>query len=72
MGEVIDKIENIGIVFCSVDAPQLPRTRIVTNNAIYLRIHGYNTRMPHMNGYEFVAASKNEKTRCESIPNECI
>ena len=41
MGEVIDKIENIGIVFCSVDAPQLPRTRIVTNNAIYLRIHGY-------------------------------
>lgn len=54
MGEVIDKIENIGIVFCSVDAPQLPRTRIVTNNAIYLRIHGYNTRMPHMNGYEFV------------------
>jgi uncharacterized protein YecE (DUF72 family) len=38
---VIDKIENIGLVFCSVDAPQLPRTRIVTNNTIYLRIHGY-------------------------------
>lgn len=39
--KVIDKIENIGIVFCSVDAPDLPRTRIVTNNTIYLRIHGY-------------------------------
>jgi uncharacterized protein YecE (DUF72 family) len=38
---VIDKIAEIGIVFCSVDAPGLPRTRIVTNNAIYLRIHGY-------------------------------
>ena len=30
--KVIDKIENIGIVFCSVDAPQLPRTRVVTND----------------------------------------
>jgi uncharacterized protein YecE (DUF72 family) len=39
--KVIDEIENIGIVFCSVDAPDLPRTRIVTNNTIYLRIHGY-------------------------------
>lgn len=39
--KIIDEIENIGIVFCSVDAPDLPRTRIVTNNTIYLRIHGY-------------------------------
>jgi len=39
--KAIDKIEDIGIVFCSVDAPKLPRTRIVTNNAVYLRIHGY-------------------------------
>jgi uncharacterized protein YecE (DUF72 family) len=39
--QVVDKIENIGLVFCSVDAPQLPRTRIVTNNTVYLRIHGY-------------------------------
>jgi uncharacterized protein YecE (DUF72 family) len=38
---VIDKIAEIGIVFCSVDAPGLPRTRIVTNNILYLRIHGY-------------------------------
>jgi uncharacterized protein YecE (DUF72 family) len=37
----IDKIAEIGIVFCSVDAPGFPRTRIVTNDAIYLRIHGY-------------------------------
>lgn len=39
--KAIDKIENIGIVFCSVDAPQLPRTRVVTNDTMYLRIHGY-------------------------------
>ena len=28
--KAIDKIEDIGIVFCSVDAPKLPRSRIVT------------------------------------------
>lgn len=39
--KAIDKIENIGLVFCSVDAPGLPRDRIVTNKTIYLRIHGY-------------------------------
>jgi uncharacterized protein YecE (DUF72 family) len=39
--EVIDKIEKMGIVFCSVDAPGLPRTKVVTNKVIYLRIHGY-------------------------------
>jgi uncharacterized protein YecE (DUF72 family) len=39
--KAIDKIEEIGLVFCSVDAPGLPRDRIVTNKAIYLRIHGY-------------------------------
>jgi uncharacterized protein YecE (DUF72 family) len=39
--KIIDKIAEIGIVFCSVDAPGLPRTRIVTNNALYLRVHGY-------------------------------
>jgi uncharacterized protein YecE (DUF72 family) len=37
----IDKIGDLGIVFCSVDAPDLPRTINVTNNAIYLRVHGY-------------------------------
>jgi uncharacterized protein YecE (DUF72 family) len=39
--KAIDKIENIGLVFCSVDAPGLPRDRIVTNKTTYLRIHGY-------------------------------
>jgi uncharacterized protein YecE (DUF72 family) len=39
--KAIDKIEKIGIFFCSVDAPELPRTRIVTNKTIYLRVHGY-------------------------------
>jgi uncharacterized protein YecE (DUF72 family) len=36
--KAIDKIENIGLVFCSVDAPGLPRDRTVTNKTIYLRI----------------------------------
>jgi uncharacterized protein YecE (DUF72 family) len=39
--KVIYKIENMGIVFCSVDAPKLPRSRIVSNKTVYLRIHGY-------------------------------
>ena len=36
--KLIDKIAEIGIVFCSVDAPGFPRTRIVSNNTIYLRV----------------------------------
>ena len=39
--KVTGRIENIGIVFCSVDAPKLPRTRIVSNKTVYLRIHGH-------------------------------
>jgi uncharacterized protein YecE (DUF72 family) len=39
--EIIDKIAELGIVFCSVDAPGLPLTRVFTNNAMYLRVHGY-------------------------------
>jgi uncharacterized protein YecE (DUF72 family) len=46
--EITDKIAEIGIVFCSVDAPGLPRTRIVTNNAMYLRIHGYKKWYSHI------------------------
>ena len=38
---MIDKIEDLGVVFCSVDAPGLPRTVHVTSKSIYLRIHGY-------------------------------
>jgi uncharacterized protein YecE (DUF72 family) len=40
--EAIDRIEEVGIVFCSsVDAPGLPRTINATSKSIYLRIHGY-------------------------------
>jgi len=39
--KAIDNIEAIGIVFCSVDAPELPCTRFVTKKTVYLRIHGY-------------------------------
>ena len=46
--EIIDKIAEIGIIFCSVDAPGLPRTRIVTNNAMYLRVHGYKKWYSHI------------------------
>lgn len=38
---IIDRIEEIGIVFCSVDAPNLPRTISVTDNSVYLLIHEY-------------------------------
>ena len=31
----------MGIVFCSVDAPGLPRTITTTSKSVYLRIHGY-------------------------------
>ncbi|MEM4274441.1 MAG: DUF72 domain-containing protein [Candidatus Nitrosocaldaceae archaeon] len=36
----IDKINELGVIFCSVDAPNLPRDVIVSNNVIYLRLHG--------------------------------
>jgi uncharacterized protein YecE (DUF72 family) len=38
--EVIKIIENMGIVFCSVDAPNLPHNLTATNNAVYLILHG--------------------------------
>jgi uncharacterized protein YecE (DUF72 family) len=36
----VKEIENLGIVFCSVDAPGLPHSLIATNGAVYLRLHG--------------------------------
>lgn len=39
--EAIDRIGDLGIVFCSVDAPGLPRTINATSKSIYLRVHGY-------------------------------
>ena len=46
--KIINKIAEIGIVFCSVDAPGLPRSRIVTNNVMYLRVHGYKKWYNHI------------------------
>jgi uncharacterized protein YecE (DUF72 family) len=39
--EAMDRIEEMGIVFCSVDAPELPRTIAASSKSVYLRIHGY-------------------------------
>jgi uncharacterized protein YecE (DUF72 family) len=38
--KVVKEIANIGIVFCSVDAPGLPHSLMSTNGAVYLRLHG--------------------------------
>ncbi|MGB7678796.1 MAG: DUF72 domain-containing protein [Nitrososphaeraceae archaeon] len=46
--KIINKIVEIGIVFCSVDAPGLPRIRSVTNNVMYLRVHGYKKWYSHI------------------------
>lgn len=39
--EAMDRIEEMGIVFCSVDAPELPRTIAASSKSVYPRIHGY-------------------------------
>lgn len=36
----LDKFEKIGIAFCSVSAPDLPRNIVAVNDAVYLRLHG--------------------------------
>lgn len=46
--DTIERIAEIGVIFCSVDAPGLPRSRIVTNNALYLRVHGYKKWYSHI------------------------
>ena len=38
--ELRRRVEEAGIVFCSVDAPDLPRELITTNGSLYLRLHG--------------------------------
>jgi uncharacterized protein YecE (DUF72 family) len=35
-----EEIRDTGAVFCSVDAPNLPRDIIPMNDAVYLRLHG--------------------------------
>jgi uncharacterized protein YecE (DUF72 family) len=36
----IKEIEKVGISFCSVDAPSLPRSIVAINGIVYLRLHG--------------------------------
>ncbi len=38
--EVFEILEEMGIVFCSVDAPELPKDIIKSNETVYLRLHG--------------------------------
>jgi uncharacterized protein YecE (DUF72 family) len=38
--EAVKEITNIGMVFCSVNAPGLPDNLMSTNGAVYLRLHG--------------------------------
>jgi uncharacterized protein YecE (DUF72 family) len=38
--KAIKRIANIGIVFCSVNAPRLPHSLMAINGATYLRLHG--------------------------------
>ncbi|MCS7135925.1 MAG: DUF72 domain-containing protein [Nitrososphaerota archaeon] len=39
----IKEVESFGLVFCSVDSPELPRDVLVTNDVVYLRLHGRET-----------------------------
>lgn len=38
--QAIREIEKVGISFCSIDAPSLPRSLIAMNGIVYLRLHG--------------------------------
>lgn len=33
-------VESLGLVFCSIDSPDLPRDVFATNDVVYLRLHG--------------------------------
>jgi uncharacterized protein YecE (DUF72 family) len=39
----LKEIEKTGIVFCSVDAPDLPNEILASNDVLYLRLHGSKT-----------------------------
>lgn len=36
----INDVEKMGVIFCSVDAPDLPNKLIAVNGGLYLRLHG--------------------------------
>jgi uncharacterized protein YecE (DUF72 family) len=38
--KAIRELERIGIAFCSVDAPALPKKLVTINKTLYLRLHG--------------------------------
>jgi uncharacterized protein YecE (DUF72 family) len=38
--KAIEELEAIGVAFCSVDAPQLPKKLVTINKTIYIRLHG--------------------------------
>lgn len=38
--QAVEELEALGVAFCSVDAPQLPKKLVTINNTIYLRLHG--------------------------------
>jgi len=44
---LVGEIESCGAVFCSVDAPDLPREVVVSNDTIYLRMHGRTAWYAH-------------------------
>lgn len=61
------QIEDTGAVFCSVDAPNLPRDISSSNNVVYLRIHGRTDWYAYYyndNELEEIA-EKVKKTICE-------
>ncbi|MEM0090466.1 MAG: DUF72 domain-containing protein [Nitrososphaerota archaeon] len=39
----VGEVESFGLVFCSVDSPDLPRDVLATNDVVYLRLHGRET-----------------------------
>lgn len=38
--KAVEELEAIGVAFCSVDAPELPRKFVTINETLYLRLHG--------------------------------
>jgi uncharacterized protein YecE (DUF72 family) len=39
-GEVCQALERVGIIFCSVNSPDLPQNIILSQGRVYLRLHG--------------------------------
>jgi uncharacterized protein YecE (DUF72 family) len=44
----VDAVEKLGVVFCSVDAPGLPRDIVAVNDVVYLRLHGRSAWYSHI------------------------